>query len=154
MISFTIAVTLPGENDAGLNGLVNIFPGVKGEGDFEWAKLLVMEVRVFCFLTTGIFDTCLLSPKDSTLPGVVGMRPFIFANELAVGASNRDEDGTCSFSETFARKLPMVDPPVNDPGAPIDDALPSVIGVLRPMLLTSGKDVFPPEVAGVVAFPA
>ena len=144
---------LPGENDVGLNGLVNIFPGVKGEDGFTCARLLVMELRAFCFLTTGILDTCFVSPKDSVVPSVVAMRPFIFANELAVGASNRDEDGTCSLSEIFAPKLPIADPPpVNDPGAPIDDALPSVIGVLRPMLLTSENGVFPLEIAGAVAF--
>ena len=103
-----------------------------------------MEVRVFCFLTTGILDTRLLSLKDSVVPGAVTMRPFIFANELAVGASSRDEDGIRSLSETFAPKPPMDDPLVN---APVD-ALPS----LRPMLLTSEKDKFSLEIAGAVTF--
>jgi len=100
-----------------------------------------MDVSVFGFLTTGILDAYLLSPGDPTVPSVVAMRVFIFANELAVGACNRDEDGTRSFSDTLALGLLIVGLLIN-PRVPIDDALPSVARALRPMLLTSEDGAF------------
>ena len=135
MVSFSIVVISLGEKGVGLNGLLDAFSAARGEVNFvaaSCARLLVMDVSVFGFLATGILDAYLLSPEDSTVPSVVATRPFIFANELAVGACNRDEDGTLLIAGLL----------IIGPRVPIDDALPSVIRALRPMLLASEDGAF------------
>lgn len=141
MVSFSIAVISLCENGVGLNSLLDTFSAARGEINFVVAscvKLLVMDVSVFGFLTIGILDAYLL--EDSGVPSVVATRPLIFANELAVGAWSRDEDGTRSFSDALAVGLLIVGLLINGPRVPIDGALPSVTRALRPKLLTSEKD--------------